>query len=254
MAWALWVLGYPDQAVERIHEALPMAQVLSHPFTLAATLMIAAIVNQFCRDVDTVQAQATAAIAFSTEHGFPYWSSVGEILQGWVQAEQGQGKEGMAQMYQGMAAWRAMGAEFLQPYFVALLAEAYKKAEQAEAGLTLLAQALAVLHKNGERMWEAELYRLKGELLLLQVAGRGGPRPAPTEEVETCFRQALDVARHQQAKSWELRAAMSLSRLWQQQGKRAKARELLAPIYGWFTEGFDTADLQEAKALLAELS
>jgi hypothetical protein len=139
MAWALWVLGYPDQAVERIHEALPMAQVLSHPFTLAATLMIAAIVNLFCRDVDTVQAQAAAAIALSTEHGFPYWSSVGEILQGWVQAEQGQGKEGMAQMYQGMAAWRATGAEFLQPYFVAPLAEAYKKAEQAEAGLTLLA-------------------------------------------------------------------------------------------------------------------
>ena len=127
-----------------------------------------------------------------------------------------------------------------------LLAEAYGEVGQTEAGLTVLAEALAVVDNTGERYWEAELYRLKGELLLR--------RASPTEEVEAWFQQALDVARHQQAKSLELRAAMSLSRLWQQQGKRAEARELLAPIYGWFTEGFDTADLQEAKALLEALA
>jgi predicted ATPase len=133
------------------------------------------------------------------------------------------------------------------PLYLALLAEAYGKVGQAEAGLTTVAEALAILDKSDERMWEAELHRLKGELLLQQMASH-----AP--QAEACFRQALAVARRQQAKSWELRAAMSLSRLWQRQGKRGEARELLAPIYDWFTEGFDTADLQEAKALLDALA
>src|SRR5262249_19108297 len=131
-------------------------------------------------------------------------------------------------------------------HWLALLAEAYRRGGQAEAGLRMLAEALAAAHSTGERYYEAELYRLQGELLLLRSA-------AEHTEAETCCHQALDVARRQQAKGFELRAAMSLSRLWQGQGKRAEARELLAPIYGWFTEGFDTADLQEAKALLAEL-
>src|SRR5262249_3856832 len=126
------------------------------------------------------------------------------------------------------------------------LAEAYGQAGQTEAGLSALAEGLAAAHKTGGRYWEAELHRLKGELLLRQAS--------PPEEGEACFRQALDIAPHQQAKSFELRAAMSLSRLWQQQGKRTEAHDLLAPVYGWFTEGFDTADLQEAKALLEELA
>jgi predicted ATPase len=146
-------------------------------------------------------------------------------------------------MQQGLAAWRATGAETLRPYFLALLAEASAQMEQREEGLTLLAEALAVVNDTGERRWEAELYRLKGELLLASSAEHD-------TEAETCFRQALDVACRQQAKSLELRAAMSLSRLWQRQGKDAEARELLALTYGWFTEGFDTADLQEAKTLL----
>ena len=153
----------------------------------------------------------------------------------------------MAQMHQGLAALRATGAEMLRPYYLALLAEAYAQVGQPEAGLTVLAEALAVVDNTGERRWEAELYRLKGELLLARSAEQHA-------EAEACFHQALDIARRQQAKSLELRAAMSLSRLWQQQGKRAEARELLAPIYGWFTEGFDTADLREAKALLDALS
>jgi len=149
-------------------------------------------------------------------------------------------------MRQGMTAWQATGAEVDRPYYLALLAEGYGKAGRAEEGLHVLAEALAVVDAIEERYYAAELYRLQGELLLARSAGQH-------TEAETCFHQALDVARQQQAKSWELRAAMSLSRLWQRQGKRAEAYELLAPIYGWFTEGFDTADLQEAKALLAEL-
>jgi predicted ATPase len=150
-------------------------------------------------------------------------------------------------MQQGLAAWRATGAAVFQPYGLALLAEASAQVGQTEERLTRLAEALAVTNDTGERRWEAELYRLQGELLLARAAEQH-------TEAETCFRQALDVARQQQAKTWELRAAMSLSRLWQRQGKRAEARALLAEVYGWFTEGFNTADLQEAKALLAVLS
>jgi len=149
-------------------------------------------------------------------------------------------------MHQGLAAWGATGAEVVRPYVLGLLAEAHAKVGQQEAGLTLLAEALAVVNDTGERRWEPELYRLKGELLLQQAT-------SDVPQAEACFQQALAVARRQQAKSWELRVAMSLARLWQQQGKRAEARELLTPVYGWFTEGFDTADLQEARALLEEL-
>jgi predicted ATPase len=150
-------------------------------------------------------------------------------------------------MRQGIAAWRATGAELQRPYYLALLAEAYGKAGQAEEGLSALAEALAAVHKTGERQHEAELYRLKGDLRLKQ--------DVPDEqEAESCLRQAVDVARQQQAKSLELRAAMSLSHLWQHQSKRKEAHDLLAPIYGWFTEGFDTADLREAKALLEALA
>src|ERR671923_2474677 len=150
-------------------------------------------------------------------------------------------------MRQGLAAWHATGAKVIRPYGLALLAAACAQMDRRDEGLTLLAEALAVTNDTGERRWEAELYRLKGELLLARATGQD-------TEAETCFRQALDIARRQQAKSWELRAATSLSRLWQRQGKWAEAHELLAPIYGWFTEGFDTTDLQEAKALLAELA
>src|SRR5262249_9713580 len=151
-------------------------------------------------------------------------------------------EEGMAQMQQGLTAWRATGAKVLQPYVLGLLAAAHAKVGQHEIGLTLLAEALAVVNDTGERRWEAELDRLKGEILLAHSAEHH-------TEVETCFRQALDIARYQQAKSWELRAAMSLARLWQSQGKRVAAHQLLAQVYGWFTEGFDTPDMQEAKTL-----
>jgi predicted ATPase len=152
-------------------------------------------------------------------------------------------------MQQGLATYRAIGAGLGLTHYLALLAEAYAQAGQTAAGLAVVAEAPDVVAKHGERFCEAELYRLQGELLLAQEGTK-----QKRVEAETCFRQALDAARRQQAKLLELRAAMSLSRLWQQQDKRNEARELLAPIYGWFTEGFDTADLQEAQALLDELS
>jgi class 3 adenylate cyclase/predicted ATPase len=243
-AWVLGFLGYPDQALKRNTEALTLARELSHPFSLVFALIFAALLYNLRREGWSTQEQAEAALTLATEQGFPHQLALGTILRGWALAEQGE--EGIAQIRQGIAAWRATGAELARPYFLALLAEACEKGRQAEEGLSVLTEALALVHKTGECFYEAELYRLQGELLLVQSI-------CQTTEAETCFREALDIARRQQAKSLELRAAVSLSRLWQRQGKRDEARMLLAPIYGWFTEGFDTADLQEAKALLEEL-
>ena len=152
---------------------------------------------------------------------------------------------------QGLAAWQATGAEILRPRFLALLAEAYGKGEQIEEGLGVLAEALAAVNRSEERMYEAELWRLRGELTLQASAQSTESR---AQEAEEYFQKAIDIARQQQAKSWELRASTSLARLWQQQDKREDARQLLAEIYGWFTEGLDTKDLQEAKTLLEELT
>jgi len=171
----------------------------------------------------------------------------GTILGGWVRAQQGQEEEGIAQIRQGLADYGAKGTDATRSYFLPLLAEAYGRAGQAEEGLTVIDEALATAHKSGMCLYEAELHRLKGELLLALSAENH-------TEVETCLRQALDVACHQESKSLELRVAMSLSRLWQQQGKRAEACKLLSEVYGWFTEGFDTKDLKEAKVLLEDLS
>ena len=246
VAWSLWMLGHPDQGFKMIHEALTLVRELAHPFTLAEAVASAAVFHQYRRERQVVQEQAAAAIALSAEQGFLFWLAAGTFLRGWALTEQGQDVEGIAQMRQGLGAQRATGAELVRSYFLALLAEAYGKVKQAEEGLRVLAEALAAVAKTGEHSYEAELHRLKGELLLRQAV--------PDEpQAESCFRQALDIARRQQAKSLELRAAMSLSRLWQEQGKRQEAHDLLAPIYGWFTEGFDTADLQEARALLAAL-
>ena len=246
-AWALWYLGYPDQALRRIHDALSLAQELAHPFSLAFALAFAAWLHQLRQEGPATHERAVALMTLATEQGFPFWSAWSTILQGWAFAAQGQRAEGIAQMRQGIAAWRATGAELQRPYYLALLAEAYGQAGQAAEGLRVLAEALTAVHTTGECQHEAELYRLQGECLLTQDV-------PDTHEAERCLRQAVAVARQQQAKAFELRAAMSLSRLWQHQGKRAEAYELLAPIYGWFTEGFDTPDLQEAKALLEALA
>jgi predicted ATPase len=247
VAWPLWQLGYPDQALRRSNEAITLAYELSHPLSLAAALDYAAMLHYSRRERHATQERAEAGMALASEKGFPQFLTVGMMMRGWALAMQGQEEEGIAQLRQGLAAIRAAGAEVARSRDLALLAEAYGKVGQTEAGLTVLAEALAVVDKTGERFWEAELHRLKGELLLQQATGSD-------DEAETWLHQALDIAGHQQAKSLELRAAVSLSRLWQRQGKRTEAHELLAPIYGWFTEGFDTVDLREARALLEALT
>jgi adenylate cyclase len=248
----LWCLGAPDDALQRAYEALTVARELAHPQNLAFALFFTAMLHQFRREGPAVQERVEAVITLSSEQGFPYWLAVATILQGWVLAEEGEEEAGIAQMRQGLSAYQAVGSELWRPYFLALLAKAYGEAGHAEQGLTALAEALAIVERTGERWWEAELYRVQGELLLQQTAGRG-QQVQVEEEAEACFQQALDMAHRQQAQSLELRAVMSLCRLWQQQGKGAEARALLAPVYGWFTEGFDTADLQEARALLEAL-
>jgi predicted ATPase len=169
------------------------------------------------------------------------------VLRGWALAEQGQSNAGMPQMHEGMAACRTTGAEADRPYYLALVAEAYGRDRRYDEGLAMVEEALISVDQSEERYWEAEIHRLKGEALLARSA-------ESQVEAEACWHKAIDVARQQQAKSLELRAAMSLARLWQQQGKRAEAYQLLAETYGWFTEGFDTIDLQEARALLEELT
>ena len=247
IAWTLWFLGYPDQALQSSHQALTLAQDLSHPYSLGFALYRAARLHQYRREGQPALARAEACVTLCTAQGFTYLAAMGTVSRGWALAWQGQGAEGIRQICQGLAVSRATGTVRHQVYVLALLAEAYQSSGQSQAGLDVVAEALAGVDATEERWYEAELHRLKGELLLRQAVP-----DAP--QAETCFQQALAVARHQQAKSWELRAAMSLSRLWQQQGKRAAAYTLLAPLYAWFTEGFDTADLQEARALLEALA
>jgi predicted ATPase len=246
-AATLWSLGYPAQALARVHEALALAHELAHPFSLAFARCFAAFVSQFCRDVPAVHAHAEATVALSTEQGFTQWAVQGTILRRWALALQGQGEEEIAQVRQGIAAYRATGAAVFVPYFYTWLADVAAHLGHVEEGLQALAEAHTLVEQQEERWWEAEVARLRGVLLLRQPG-------TPQAEAEACFQQALDIARRQEAKSLELRAATSLSRLWQRQGKHQEAHDLLAPVYGWFTEGFDTADLQEAHALLETLS
>ncbi len=247
MALPLWFLGYPQQALMWSHEALTLARSLDHPFSLAVTLTWLAMLHQCRRDGPQAQALAEEAITLSREEGFPFWLAVATLVWGWALIEQGQREEGVAQIHQGVTACQATGARIWQPYQLSLLAEAHDKAGQVEEAQQLLTEASTIVQQNGERYWEAEIHRLQGELLLSSSAKR-------VVEAEACFNEAIEVARRQLAKSLELRAAMSLSRLWQHQDKRRDAYDLLATVYNWFTEGFDTADLQEAKVLLEELN
>jgi predicted ATPase len=246
-AWALWRLGYPDQGRVRSDEAVILAQQIAHPFSLGFALCFAAMFHQFRREVRATQERAEIAISLATEQGFPQWRALSVILEGWALAQQGQAQEGIVQMTQGLQAYHATGAEIQRPHFLALLAEAHGIMGQPETGLAVLTEALTLVDTTGERVWEPELYRLKGALLLQQHADNQA-------DAESCFAQAIAIAQTQQAKSLELRATSSLARLWKQQGKRQEAHDLLAPVYGWFTEGFDTADLKDAKALLDELA
>ncbi|WP_089945648.1 AAA family ATPase [Candidatus Entotheonella palauensis] len=245
-ASTLWLLGYPDQALTRVHEALALVTEPAHPFSYTHALLYASLVWQFRQEEQDLCDHTETAVTLSTEQGFPLWLAAGTILQGWALMVRGQSEEGMRQMRQGLTDLRASGVELAVSYYLALLAEGYGKLEQAEAGLDALKEGLEVMERTGEHWWQAEVYRLQGELQLSLAA------PDVTE-AEANFHQALDIARRQQAKSLELRAATSLARLWQSQDKRQEAYDLLAPVYYWFTEGFDTADLQEAKRLLSHL-
>ncbi len=243
-ALVLWMLGYPARALEQSQEALRRAHELGHDYGLVFVQLWAATLHQFRREVSLTAEHAQAAIRLSIDEGFTLLSTYGPILHGWTQAQLGQGN--LVQMQQDVAAYEATGSAHLQPYFLTLLAEMYGGCAQVSNGLEVLKEGLCSMKPEGSFWWAAETHRLKGELLLASSSDN----PA---EPEVCFHRALDMARQQQAKSLELRAATSLAKLWQSQDEHQDAYDLLAPIYNWFTEGFDTADLQDAKALLSEL-
>jgi class 3 adenylate cyclase/predicted ATPase len=251
-AWALWFLGYPERAMKRNEEALSLAKKLSHPYSLAVALDFSAWLHQLFLEEQATQEEAEAAVALSAQHDFVFWILMGTILRGWALTAGEQMSDGIAQMREGLTAFRATGAEIMRPYYLALLAEVYGKVVETKQGLDLLAEAHVAMDDSGERWWEAEIYRLIGELTL-KKADKQKPDLESQKEAENYFFQALTTASRQSAKSLELRAALSLGRLWQRQGKKTEARKVLTEIIGWFTEGFDKTDLVEAKKLLAEL-
>jgi DNA-binding SARP family transcriptional activator/predicted ATPase len=249
LAWAaqtLWLLGYPDQALGRSQEALALAHEIDHPFTLGFALgMAGAFFHQMRREDRMAREQNEMMLKLSMEEGFPLFVAGGTILQGWALAIAGQAQAGITEIQRGLDTLQAMDTKLQRSHSLALLAEAQASTGQVEEGLSTLAEALALVGETGERYYEAEIHRLVGELLLMQ---------GNEAEAETSFQYAIEVARRQQARSWELRATTSLARLWQKQGREEEARQVLAEIHGWFTEGFDTPDLREAKALLDELT
>jgi len=253
MSLVLWLLGYPEQALRQAHRALSLAQVAGHPFSLAFTLDQVAVIHLLRGEWRAVQERAHTILNIATAQGFQLWKAKATLLMGWALVAQGQIAPGLAQMQQGLAAVQAAGQIQGTVLTLSMLAEAYALEGQIETGLDVLATALDIVHTRGLRLWETEVYRLRGELLLAQD-GTGHTTPGPhEEEAAACLQQALALARQRQAKAWELRAALSLGRLWQRQGRPQAARQLLAESYAWFTEGFDTADLQAARTLLAEL-
>jgi predicted ATPase/class 3 adenylate cyclase len=246
LAWTLWWLGYPDRALARSHEAIALAQRLEYPYSLVFALQYHIILCLWLRELSVMQEQIEAAMALEHKHGFVNFLGGKMTMAGWLLVEQGNVEEGFAQIYQGLDLYASQGVKIGLDVNLALLAQAYGKTGRAMEGLRVLDEALAATRNNAEYYYEAELYRLKGELLLQSA-------PENEQEAESCFRQAIDIARHQQAKSLELRATTSLARWWQTQGKRPEARQILTEVYSCFTEGFETRDLQEAKALIEAL-
>jgi predicted ATPase len=245
-AWALWFLGKPDQALRWIQEAVSLAREISEPHTLCRAFLFAAILHQLRRDSRLALESAEAAIAVSVEHNLKMYQNHATMTRTWAMIEQGLEQISIKDMREGLAARQATGAELMRPQLLAQLAEALAKAGQPKEGLHILEDALAILHQTGERYYEAELYRLKGELLLMQSTD--------LIQVERCFHQSIQIARHQKAKSLELRVSTSMARLYRDQGRHKEARDLLSAIYDTFTEGFGTLDLREAKALLDDVA
>ena len=248
LAVALWLLGYPDQALKTSRDALDLAHKLDHPFSLMYALYMAALISQLLKKVQETQERAEAANALCTEYGRQsYWLTWGPMLRGWAMSERGRIEEGIEEERQSLVAFKSTGSMLVGPYFFSLQAETYRKGGQIEEGITVLTNTIKMLDKYRERWWEAELHRLKGELLLVVSSNND-------LHAEACFNKAFEVACHQGAKSLELRAAMSLGRLWQKNGKKENAQKMMAEVYAWFTEGFDTPDLKEARRLLDELA
>jgi adenylate cyclase len=246
---ALWLLGYPAQAVEHSRRAVALGGELGHPTSHALALYFATMLRQFLRDVPAVQERSGETMAIALEHGLSLWRANALLMGGWALAEQNAWTIGIAQMRHGFTDWLATGAETHRTYFLGLLAEALARGEQFEEALRVLNEAQALMQDSGTLFYGAELLRLYGEYLLrLKSVESAG------SEAEGCFHKALAMARQQQAKLLELRAAMSLARLYQKRNRQAEVRPLLTDCYQWFTEGFDTPDLQEAKALLAQIS
>jgi predicted ATPase len=245
-ACCLWCLGYPDQALIKSQEAIALARELDHPFSLADALCYAGcLFNAMRRDAPALRDYAEPLLRLSNEIGLVGWSNIATSYHGEAAAMLGQVSEGITQIRQGMAASESISIRLNLVGALRALAEAQAKTDHPEGGLTTLAEALTLVEKTGERLWEAELYRLRAELLLMQ---------GDDHEAEASFEKAIEVARRQSARSWELRASIGLARLWQKQAKTDEARQLLGEIYTWFTEGFDTPDLKEARLLLEELA
>ena len=251
-SWALWFLGYPQQALMRYATGMAMAQKLGHPYTSATVAAFGAWLHQFCGDWHVVEQLASVALSLSMEHDFPFYRPWAMIMRGWVLTEGGKLLEGIAAMRVGLDDYRVIGAEVLRPAFLSLLAEAHGKAGQVEEGLRVLAEAQALADKCHEQWWQAELYRLRGELILAGPGSQTSQRQSD-DEAEGCFHQAIMVAQQQKAKSLELRAAISLCRLWLKQSKRSEGRDMLQEVLAFFTEGSETADLRTARAMLEQL-
>ncbi len=244
----LWHLGYADQALKMSDQARDLAAKLPHPLNLAFAASFAAWFHSLVGSMQTAQKQAEAAIAISEQYDIAMFLAWGKLVKGWAIVSQGDIEVGIALSNQGIDEWRASGTLLASSWCLGILAEGNKKAGRRDESLALLTEALDFASRSGEHFYEAELHRLRGELLLESDDGDSAL------EAEQCFDRAIDIARQQSAKSFELRASMSLARLWLQQDKRVEAHQMLAEIYGWFTEGFDTTDLRNAKALLDELS
>jgi predicted ATPase len=246
-AWNFWVLGYPEQAWQQAQSAFELAQASNHRHGRISNLYYIAQLHEFCRQAPAAWERANQTIAAAHELGAAQWAAWTTCVRGWALVAQGQSEEGIAQLHQGLEALERLEIEIMKPWFLAKLGEAYGIASRPGEGLRYIDKGLDLIETTEQCFGETELYRLRGHLrLLVSVAHR--------PEAETDFHHAVDIARQQQAKSLELRAVMSLARLWHQQDKRQEAYDVLAPVYGWFTEGFDTADLIDAKQLLDELS
>ena len=246
-AWTLWLLGYPDQALEHGRQSLASLEGIKHPYTESRALYWNTVLHEFRREWPIVDERASSAMQSSGKHGFSLVLAAGQIMQGAATAAIGKRSVGLQQMRDGLDAYQATGGLFQRTYYLAMFADALNAEGLPEEGLEALQEAAKLAETSGEVYYEAEIHRLRGELLL-------AASPQAAAEAEACYQQALEVARRQEVKSLELRAAASLVRLWWQQGRQKDAYELLAPIYDWFSEGFDTADLKDAKELLSELS